>query len=120
MWPLSPGAVARGKYGWALAPPHRPVGAFWCIWRPQTSNDFRRQTAPLATSLTSGATDRARPRVTFLTSGVTCTNMCSIVVACALIPRFALLAALGERRELLAQAVALAPEPGGPQVVGEV
>jgi nucleotidyltransferase/DNA polymerase involved in DNA repair len=46
--------------------------------------------------------------------------MCSIVVACALIPRFALLAALGERREMLAQAVALAPEPGGPQVVGEV
>jgi protein ImuB len=46
--------------------------------------------------------------------------MCSVVIACVLIPRFALLAALAERREMLAQAVALAPEPGGPQVVGEV
>ena len=41
------------------------------------------------------------------------------VVACALIPRFALLAVLGGRRELLLRAMALAPEPGGPQVVGE-
>ncbi|HXE99158.1 MAG TPA: hypothetical protein VN458_02320 [Solirubrobacterales bacterium] len=39
--------------------------------------------------------------------------------ACALIPRFALLAALEERRALLTTPLALAPEPGGPQVVGE-
>jgi nucleotidyltransferase/DNA polymerase involved in DNA repair len=41
------------------------------------------------------------------------------VIACALIPRFALLATLGERRALLSRPLALAPEPGGPQVVGE-
>jgi len=41
------------------------------------------------------------------------------VIACALIPRFALLATLEERRELLPRPLALAPEPGGPQVVGE-
>jgi protein ImuB len=41
------------------------------------------------------------------------------VIACALIPRFALLATLGRRRELLLRPLALAPEPGGPQVVGE-
>src|SRR3954451_2981246 len=41
------------------------------------------------------------------------------VIACALIPRFTLLAVVGGRRELLLQALALAPEPGGPQVVGE-
>jgi nucleotidyltransferase/DNA polymerase involved in DNA repair len=41
------------------------------------------------------------------------------VIACALIPRFALLATLGERRALLSKPLALAPEPGGPQVVGE-
>jgi protein ImuB len=41
------------------------------------------------------------------------------MVACALIPRLALLAALGERREMLGRAVALAPEPGAPQVIGE-
>jgi len=41
------------------------------------------------------------------------------MVACALIPRFALLATLGERRALLTEPLALAPEPGGPQVVGE-
>jgi protein ImuB len=41
------------------------------------------------------------------------------VIACALIPRFTLLAVLGGRRELLLRAMALAPEPGGPQVVGE-
>jgi protein ImuB len=41
------------------------------------------------------------------------------MLACALIPRFALLATLEERRALLARPLALAPEPGGPQVVGE-
>lgn len=41
------------------------------------------------------------------------------MVACALIPRFALLGTLEERRELLSGPLALAPEPGGPQVVGE-
>ncbi|HET8673887.1 MAG TPA: hypothetical protein VFL87_09640 [Thermoleophilaceae bacterium] len=42
------------------------------------------------------------------------------MVICVLLARFALVAALGERRALLAQPVALAPEPGGPQMVGEV
>ena len=41
-------------------------------------------------------------------------------VACALIPRFSLLTALRDRKELVGQAVALAPEPGGPQAIGEV
>jgi protein ImuB len=47
--------------------------------------------------------------------------MCSIdVIACALIPRLSLQAAIGEgRRELIGKAVALAPEPGGAQVIGE-
>jgi nucleotidyltransferase/DNA polymerase involved in DNA repair len=45
--------------------------------------------------------------------------MCSIMLACALIPRLALLAALGERREMLGRPVALAPEPDGPQAIGE-
>ena len=42
------------------------------------------------------------------------------MIACALIPRLSLASALGEkRRELLVRPVALAPEPGGPQVIGE-
>ncbi len=41
------------------------------------------------------------------------------VIACVLIPRFALLAVLEGRRALLSRPLALAPEPGGPQVVGE-
>ena len=41
------------------------------------------------------------------------------IIACALIPRFTLLAVVGGRREILLRAMALAPEPGGPQVVGE-
>ena len=41
------------------------------------------------------------------------------MVACALIPRLSLTSALGERRELLGRPLALAPEPGGPQVIGE-
>jgi protein ImuB len=41
------------------------------------------------------------------------------VIACMLIPRFALLAVLEGRRELLSRPLALAPEPGGPQVVEE-
>ena len=43
-----------------------------------------------------------------------------IVIGCVLIPRFALVAALGELAEMLGRPVALAPEPGGPQVVGAV
>ncbi len=42
------------------------------------------------------------------------------MIACALIPRLALTSALGERREMLGRPLALAPEPGGPQVIGEV
>ena len=45
--------------------------------------------------------------------------MCSPMVVCVLIPRFALLAALGDRRALLAEPVALAPEAGREQMVGE-
>ena len=47
-------------------------------------------------------------------------NMCSVMVVCVLYPRFELLAALGDRRALLAEPVALAPEAGREQVVGEV
>lgn len=36
-----------------------------------------------------------------------------------MIPRFELVAAAGERRELLLRPVALAPEPDGPQVIGD-
>src|SRR2546423_4775584 len=46
-------------------------------------------------------------------------NGAESVIACALTPRFTLLAVVGGRRELLLQAMALAPEPGGPQVIGE-
>src|SRR5215207_6098815 len=46
--------------------------------------------------------------------------MCSIMVVCVLYPRFELLARLGDRRALLAEPVALAPEAGREQVVGEV
>jgi len=42
------------------------------------------------------------------------------MVVCVLIPRFSLLAALGDRRALVAEPVALAPEVGREQVVGEV
>ena len=43
-----------------------------------------------------------------------------MTVGCVLIPRFSLIAALGDRREMLAQPLALAPEPGGEQAVGEI
>ena len=42
------------------------------------------------------------------------------MIVCVILSRFALVAALGERRALLAEPVALAPEAGGAQVVGEV
>jgi protein ImuB len=42
------------------------------------------------------------------------------MVICVLLARFALIAALGDRRALLAEPVALAPEAGGTQMVGEV
>ncbi len=46
--------------------------------------------------------------------------MCSVMIVCALYPRFELLAGLGDRRALLAEPVALAPEAGREQMVGEV
>ena len=42
------------------------------------------------------------------------------VIVCILIPRFELATALGTRKELLREPVALAPEPDREQVVGEV
>jgi protein ImuB len=42
------------------------------------------------------------------------------LIVCVLIPRFPLLAAVGGSREPLLRPVALAPEPGGLQAVGEV
>ncbi len=42
------------------------------------------------------------------------------MIACVLIPRFALTTAVGDRSELLQSPTALAPEPGGAQQVGEV
>jgi len=41
-------------------------------------------------------------------------------VTCALLPRFQLLAALGEQRGLMRRPAALAPEPGATQLIGEV
>ena len=41
------------------------------------------------------------------------------MVACALIPRFELRAALAGRKEMMARPVAIAPEPGGVQVIGD-
>ena len=46
-------------------------------------------------------------------------NIRSMIV-CVLIPRFALTTAAGDRAELLQSPVALAPEPGGTQQIGEV
>ena len=42
-----------------------------------------------------------------------------MTIGSVLIPRFALLAAVGGRRELLTEPIALAPEPGREQAVGE-
>ncbi len=46
--------------------------------------------------------------------------MCSLMVASVLIARLGLLAAVGDRRALVSQAVALAPGSGGRQAIGEV
>jgi protein ImuB len=42
------------------------------------------------------------------------------MIACALFPRFQLTVAAGDRTELLQAPAALAPDPGGVQVIGEV
>lgn len=43
-----------------------------------------------------------------------------MLVACASLPRFELVAAVGERSELLSRPIALAPEAGGAQIVGDI
>jgi len=43
-----------------------------------------------------------------------------MTVGCVLIPRFSLIAAIGDRREILTGPAALAPEPGAEQSIGEV
>jgi len=43
-----------------------------------------------------------------------------MTVACVLVRRFSLLAVAGNREQLLRRPIALAPEPGGVQVLGEV
>lgn len=43
-----------------------------------------------------------------------------MTIGCVLIPRFSLIAAIGDRREILTEPAALAPEPGGEQAIGEV
>jgi protein ImuB len=47
-------------------------------------------------------------------------NMCSIVIVCVLLPRFELAIAAGGRAALAQGPMALAPEPGREQLVGEV
>src|SRR4029450_1544172 len=42
------------------------------------------------------------------------------MIVCVLYPRFELLAALGDRRALISEPAALAPEAGREQMVGEV
>jgi len=42
------------------------------------------------------------------------------MIVCVLLPRFALTTAAGDRAELLQSPLALAPEPGGTQQIGEV
>ena len=55
-----------------------------------------------------------------MTFGDGYTNICSMPVACAIVPRFQLLAAVGSHRETLDRHAALAPEPGAAQLIGEV
>jgi protein ImuB len=43
-----------------------------------------------------------------------------MTIACVLVPRFSLLSVAGDREQLLRRPAALAPEPGGAQVLGEV
>ena len=60
---------------------------------------------------------RADPR---LPRAIQSANMCSLLIVCALIPRFELAVAAGGREVLAAGPVALAPEAGREQFIGEV
>src|SRR5450759_3848961 len=55
--------------------------------------------------------------------GITCEHMFDqmpMMIVGALLPRFQLTVAVGDRAEMLREPTALAPEPGGAQKVGEV
>src|SRR5258708_5026555 len=48
------------------------------------------------------------------------TNIRSMPIACAMIPRFRLIAAIDKRRDIMRRASALAPQAGAAQLIGEV
>jgi protein ImuB len=73
-------------------------------------------TVPLSQRCQSPSLGRAR---TVFPSGGNA-NIRSLMIVCALLPRFQLTVAAGERATLLQTPVALAPEPGGVGMVGEV
>src|SRR5690242_19700084 len=66
-----------------------------------------------------GGIRRSRQGVVRLRRMRTCVRMSGVVI-CALFPRFQLTVAAADRGELLQAPCALAPEPGGVQMVGEV
>src|SRR5918996_1276664 len=82
---------------------------------------MRRQ-KPMIAKVTIGSVDsRCGAGLTgrSLTDRHAYTNICSMPVTCALVPRFRLIAA-AHNKEILAQPAALAPEPGAAQLIGEV
>ena len=119
------GAVALRRLGCRASCVRRSVRssrALECVWlsahsASDTARDLSRaqdaRTAPYDTAGAPGAIELAprRPR---------CEHVFVSMVICVLYPRFELLAALGDRRALLSEPAALAPEAGREQVVGEV
>src|ERR671910_219586 len=89
------------------------------------SASVRPAAVAISCAATPGATSsksptRCSPSLTsFLHDALPDANMCSYMVVCALYPRFELLAALGDRRALISEPAALAPEAGREPGVGE-
>jgi protein ImuB len=70
-------------------------------------------------SYSSLRSERSRAASIRLTFSAGYTNICSMPVACTLIPRFRLITAAPDRG-ILGRPAALAPEPGAAQLIGEV
>ena len=114
-WWSAPGLASLVAGLASLSGRERSAGGSRVVRPSATGSSTCAECSPPTLPTRTGRADRAlAPR------RLRCEHVFVSMVICVLYPRFELLAALGDRRALLSEPAALAPEAGREQVVGEV